>query len=78
VLNLTADDRRTRLIAFVVITLAFIISVAALLYWAINVAAAHVSSRIMAHFDVLSPLATVSGKEAKLASEAFVTVWHLF
>jgi hypothetical protein len=33
------DERRKRLIAFIVITLIFIISIAALLYWAINVAA---------------------------------------
>jgi hypothetical protein len=40
--NLTTEEseRKTRLIAFVVITVVFVISVAALLYWAVNVATA--------------------------------------
>ncbi len=47
--HLHADDRKTRRLAFVIITTVFLVSVAALLYWAINVAAAKMSSRITTH-----------------------------
>jgi hypothetical protein len=56
-LRLRGDDRRTRLIVFIVITLVFLFSVAALLYWAITVAAARISSRVAAHFLIVNPLA---------------------
>ena len=47
---LTAQEteRKKRLIAFVIITLVFIASVALLLNWAINTAAARFSSRTIA------------------------------
>lgn len=47
--RLHTDDKKTRRVAFVVITIVFLASVAALLYWAINVAAARISSRITTH-----------------------------
>jgi hypothetical protein len=36
-----------------------LVSVAALLYWAINVAAAHISSRVTTHVDALKTISTV-------------------
>jgi len=48
-------DRKTRRIAFIVITLVFIVSVVALLYWAINVASARLNERITSQIQTLSP-----------------------
>jgi hypothetical protein len=53
-----ADDRRTRLIAFAVITLVFVVSMSALIYWAVNVASPKISSNVAANSqapNTLSP-----------------------
>jgi hypothetical protein len=62
------DDKRRRLIAFVVITLVFGVSVASLLYWAINVAATRINSRITSHLQAFNPLAVAAGVRAMLPS----------
>ena len=78
------DDRRRRLIAFVVITLVFIVSIAALVYWAMNVATARINSRITAHLQVFNPLGAVAGEGAILLSGTLVksnnsfTAWKAF
>lgn len=58
------DDRRKRRIAFVVITLVFVISVAALIYWAVNVAAARISSKLTVNFHALNPIKHGANYEA--------------
>lgn len=63
-----AEDRRTRLIAFAVITIVFAISMTALIYWAINVATARISSRVTTHFVILNPLAFFRSAQAMLPS----------
>jgi hypothetical protein len=50
------DNMRIRRIAFIVITLVFIISVAAMIYWSVNVAAARISSRLTANLQAPNPL----------------------
>jgi len=49
------EDRKKRLIAFVVITVVFIFCVVALLYWAVNLAAARINSRITTHLQSSNP-----------------------
>lgn len=46
--KLHADDKRTRRFAFIVITIVFVVSIAVLLYWAINTATAQINSRTTA------------------------------
>jgi hypothetical protein len=60
------SDRKIRLIAFIVITLVFVVSVAALLYWAVNVAAARISARSTVRFQALLPRTTIAEEKAML------------
>jgi hypothetical protein len=58
------DNMRMQRIAFVVITLVFIISVAAMIYWAVNVAAARISSRLAINLQALHPFKHSANHEA--------------
>ncbi len=73
------NERQNRLIAFVVITIVFVVSVGALLYWAINVATARISSKTSAHFDALNPLVRFAERDKRLTGFVdSVTVWRVF
>jgi hypothetical protein len=52
---LRVEDRRTRLFAFFVITLVFVFSMIALIYWAVNVASAKISSRAIGNVQPTIP-----------------------
>lgn len=52
------DDKKTRLLALVVITLVFIVSMTALVYWAVNVASAKIHSKVFVHIPSQNPLVT--------------------
>jgi len=68
--NLATDesDRKTRRVAFVVITLVFVLSVAALLYWAVNVATAHPNEKSLEQLQAVSPRTIIPEERVLLTS----------
>jgi flagellar basal body-associated protein FliL len=62
------SERKNRIIAFIVITLVFVVSVAALLYWAVNVATARLSERTIKQVQALSPRTTITEERAMVGS----------
>jgi len=62
------SERKTRLIAFVVITLVFVFSVAALLYWAVNVATARLNEGNIKQLQALLPRMTITEARAIIDS----------
>ena len=52
------DDKKTRLLALPLITLVFMVSMTALVYWAVNVASARIHSKVFVHMDSQNPLVT--------------------
>jgi hypothetical protein len=54
------DDRRTRILALVLITLIFVVFMAALVYWAVNVASPGIQSKVFVNVHERNPLVTDS------------------
>jgi len=52
------DDKKTRFLALAVITLVFIVSMTALVYWAVNVASPKIQSKVFMHIQSHNPLIT--------------------
>ena len=52
------DDKKTRLLALALTTLIFMVSMTALVYWAVNVASARINSKVFVHMDSQNPLVT--------------------
>ncbi|HJW66074.1 MAG TPA: hypothetical protein VJ507_04740 [Candidatus Bathyarchaeia archaeon] len=65
------SERKNRLIAFVVITLVFVISIAALLYWAVNVATASLTRRTTSQDQAPSPRNTITEARTTRGSGSF-------
>jgi flagellar basal body-associated protein FliL len=51
------DDRKTRLIAFAVITLVFVVSMSGVVYWAINVSSAEIPPQAASNPKIQAPIA---------------------
>jgi hypothetical protein len=78
-----ADDRRTRFIALLVITLVFVVSMTALVYWAVNVASGEINSNAVR--NVQTPIPSTPNKnmgnqglETTFALDDDVTVSRIF
>jgi hypothetical protein len=67
------SKRKTRRIAFVVITLVFVVSIAALLYWAVNVATARLNGRTIKQLQA-SPQTIITETRTTIDSCNLATV----
>lgn len=68
-----ADDRKTRLIAFAVITLVFAVSMSALVYWAVNVAQGEIDSKPV--LNVQTPIPSTPNES--LGNQGIATTFAL-